>query len=357
MESRDNRKHRKRLWSTSDAATRLLKILSVALVLCLLAVLAAGCSQKPVIRLYDGQWGSLWINNAIAEFIIEKGYGYPVEALVANTFVMQEVMEKGEIDLNLEMWQQNIIVWYNEQIEKGNIVNIGMTYEDSSQFFIIPKWVAEEYSIKTVFDMKEHWELFRDPEDPSKGIVYNGIIGWEATEINKVKLEAYGLTRYYNLVTAGSKDGLEAALARAHQSHKPVFGYYWAPAPLIGAYDWYVLEEPPFTDECWEKVLAAIEDEGLRPLDQACAYESLPIDKVAHKGLLKKAPDVVEMLERMNVGLEPLNDILGWADKNEVQDWEKAAIYYLQNYEDRWKTWVTPEAYERIKKALEEASS
>jgi len=66
---------------------------------------------------------------------------------------------------------------------------------------------------------------------------------------------------------------------------------------------------------------------------------------------------VVEMLERMNVGLEPLNDILGWADKNEVQDWEKAAIYYLQNYEDRWKTWVTPKAYERIKKALEEVSS
>jgi ABC-type proline/glycine betaine transport system substrate-binding protein len=66
---------------------------------------------------------------------------------------------------------------------------------------------------------------------------------------------------------------------------------------------------------------------------------------------------VVEMLEKMTVGLEPLNDTLGWTVKNEVQDWEKAAIYYLQNYEDRWKTWVTPEAYERIKEALEEVHS
>jgi len=206
MESRDDRKSGKRLWSTLDVTTRLVRISSVAAVLFLIAVLAVGCGQKPVIRLYDGQWGSLWVNNAIAEFIIEKGYGYPVEAVVANTIVMQEVIEKGEIDLNLEMWQQNFIVWYNEQIERGNIVNIGITYEDSSQFFIIPKWVAEEYNIKTVFDMKDHWEIFQDPEDPSKGIVYNGIIGWEATEINKVKLEAYGLTRYYNLVTAGSKD-------------------------------------------------------------------------------------------------------------------------------------------------------
>ncbi|MFQ5904722.1 MAG: glycine betaine ABC transporter substrate-binding protein, partial [Candidatus Binatia bacterium] len=185
----------------------------------------------------------------------------------------------------------------------------------------------------------------------------NGIIGWEATEINRVKLEAYGLTRYYNLIVPGSKDGLEAALARAQQNHKPVFGYYWNPAPLMGAYDWYILEEPPYTGECWEKIIAAIEDKSLRPLDQACAYESLPIDKVTHKDLLKNAPDVVEMLEKMTVGLEPLNDTLGLDNKNEIQDWEKAAIYYLRNYEGRWKTWVTPEAYQRIKKALEEVPS
>ncbi len=333
------------------------RILGAAVVLFLMVLLVPGCVQKPVIRLHDGQWASLGVNNAIAEFIIEKGYGYPVEAVVANTIVMEEVIEKGKIDLNLEMWQQNFIDWYNEHMEERNIVNLGITYEDSSQFFIIPKWVAEEYNIKTVFDMKDHWEIFQDPEDPSKGLVYNGIIGWEATEINKVKLEAYELTRYYNLVTAGSKDSLEAALTRAQQNHKPVFGYYWAPTPLIGAYDWYVLEEPPYTDECWEKVLAAVKDKSLRPLDQVCAYETIPVDKVAHKGLKKKAPDVVKMLERMTVGLEPLNDTLGWADKNEVQDWEKAAIYYLQNYEERWRTWVTPDAYQKIKKALEEASS
>ncbi len=42
--------------------------------------------------------------------------------------------------------------------------------------------------------------------------------------------------------------------------------------------------------------------------------------------------------------------------ENEVEDWEEAAIYYLQTYKDRWETWVTPGAYEKIKKALEETS-
>ena len=333
-------------------------ILGLLIAALLLATACApiGGGQRPVIKLYDGQWDSLSLNNAIAEFIMEKGYGYPVETVVLSSQVMQERLPTGEIDLDMEMWQHSRIDWYNEQIERGNIVNLGMTYESGPQFFIIPKWLAERYNITTVFDMADHWELFRDPEDPSKGVFYNCIVGWRCDEINEVKLEAYGLTRYYNLVSPQSEDALEAALARPAQRRQPVFGYYWAPTWLIGAYDWYVLEEPLYTEQCWERVTAAVEDDNLRPLDQACAYATLPIDKVAHRGLLEKAPDVVEMLRRMLVGLEPLNETLAWAQENDVQDWEEAAIYYLQNYEERWETWVTPEAYERSKEALEEAS-
>lgn len=339
---------------------RRLSLLLAALVAT--ALLTGACTllgggQKPVIKLHDAEFKSIWINNAIAELIIERGYGYPVETVVETTQAMQEAIQKGEIDLRMEGWQQNFIDWYNEQIEEGNIVNLGITYETGPQFFIIPRWVAEQYDIKTVFDIKDHWELFKDPQDPSKGVFYNCLIGWQCAEINHVKLEAYGLTRYYNIVSPGSPAALEAALARPQMNRQPVFGYYWAPTALMGAYDWYILEEPPYTDQCWEKVTAAREDKSLRPIDQACAYEGSPIDKIAYAGLVKKAPDVVEMLRKMVVGLEPLNETLAWASENDVQDWEEAAIYYLQNYEDRWKTWVTTEAYERIKEALEEAST
>lgn len=328
----------------------------VAMALLIEACALIGGSQKPTIKLYDGQWESMGVNNAIAAFIVEEGYGYPVETVEKTSQAMEEAIQKGEIDLNLEAWQQNRMDWYNEQVEQGNIVNLGMTFEGGLQFFIIPRWVAVQYNIQTVFDMKEHWELFQDPQDPSKGVFYNCISGWECNQINAVKMEAYGLARYYNIVSPGSPAALEAALARGQANRQPTFGYYWAPSALMGAYDWHILEEPPYTAQCWEKITAAVEDESLRPVDQACAYETLPIDKVAHKGLLKKAPDVVEMLRKMVVGLEPLNKTLAWARENNDQDWEQAAIYYLQNYEDRWETWVTPEAYTKIKKALEEAS-
>ena len=311
--------------------------------------------QKPVIRLHDILSESQWINNAIAKFIIEEGYGYPVETVAESTPAMQEGLPIGTIDLNLEGWQQNIIDWYNTELGKGTIINLGMIYEGGPQFFIIPRWVAESNNIRTVQDMKDHWELFQDLQDPSKGVFYNCISGWECAKINRVKLEAYGLGQYYNIVSPTSSTALTAAFVNAQNTKRPVFGYYWEPCPLAASYRWHVLEEPPYTSECWKQVIAATEASGAPRIDQPCAYENLPIEKLAHAGLPEKAPEVVDMLKAMVVGLGPLNQTMAWSAENNVEDWEKAAIYYLESYEDRWRGWVTPEAYEGVKKALREA--
>lgn len=348
-----------------------IKILLVALGLMLVLLPFAGCNgtepvpapepapetapapeEKPTIKFADSQFESLWINNAIAKFIIEEGYGYPVETIETTTPGAQVALARGDVLVWMEMWQQNLIDWYNEEIANGNIENGGMTYEGGPQFFIIPTWVHEEYNINTVADMKDHWELFPDPEDPDKGAFINCIVGWQCSAINDVKIEAYGLTDYYNIISPGSGGAMEAALAGPQKKHEPVFGYYWAPTSLVGAYDWYILDEPEYNKELWDEIIAAKDDPSLRPLSEACAYETIPVDKGFHKSLEEVAPDVREMLMKMVVGVQPLSVTVAWAVENEVQDWEKAAIYYLQNYEDLWKTWVTDDAYTKIKEAL-----
>ncbi len=328
-------------------------------VLVLVVPLVAACGpaeqeEKPTIKFADAQYESLWINNAIAEFIITKGYGYPVEIIQMTTVIWQVALPKGDIDIVMELWKQNLIDWYNEEIGKGTIENLGMTYEGGPQFFMIPTWVHEQYNINTVDDMKEHWELFKDPEDPDKGAFINCMIGWQCGAINEVKMEAYGLTDYYNVISPGSSGAMEAALSGAQKKKNPVFGYYWAPTALMGMYDWYILEEPEYDADIWDKIIAAKDDPSLRPLSEAVAYETLPIDKGIWSGLRQLAPDVVTMLEKMNVGLQPINVTAAWAKENEVQDWSLAAHYYLKNYEERWKTWVTDDAYQKIKAALAE---
>ncbi|MDP6453181.1 MAG: glycine betaine ABC transporter substrate-binding protein [SAR202 cluster bacterium] len=307
---------------------------------------------KPTLRFHDLQSESNWLNNAIAGFIVEEGYGYPVESVVASTPRMQETLPAGEIDINLEGWQQNTAEWYDEEIDKKTIMNLGMIYEASSQVFVVPRWVAEEYGIRTVFDMKNHWELFTDSQDPSKGAFYNCIVGWRCADINKVKLDAYGLTEYYNVVSPASAAALDSALAEPYKAHRPVFGYYWTPTALMAVHDWYVLAEPLHSEECWNQVLRAAEDNSVATPAQACAYEMIPIDKLAHAGLRDKAPEVFAMLDKMMVGLEPLNATVAWAVQNAVEDWNLAAVHYLQNNEVRWRTWVTPDAYDKIRAAL-----
>ena len=331
--------------------------------LLLSSVVAWGCaagtvdSPKPVIKLHDVLSESQGINNAIAGFIIENGYGYPVETVVESTPAMQEGLPKGMVHVNLEGWQQNIIEWYNAEMDKGSIVNLGMIYEGGPQFFMIPQWVSETYNVKTVQDMKDQWQLFQDPQDPSKGVFYNCIFGWECAKINQVKLSVYGLDEVYNVVSPASATALTAALEEAQKANRPVFGYYWQPSPLAAAYPWYVLEEPVHTTECWNQVIAATDNAGAASSDTACAYENLPIDKLAHAGLQEIAPDLVEMLTAMFVGLEPLNRTMAWSKENDIDDRKRAAVFFLQNYEDLWRSWVTPEAHRKIKSALEKAVS
>ena len=331
----------------------LFMFLAMVLVVSLLVGCGGGEEEKPTIKLVDAQWESLWINNAIAQFIIEKGYGYPVEIIQMTTAIAQVSLASGEVDLHMELWQQNWIDNYNEQVAKGTIVNLGMSNEGGPQFWVIPQWVHEEYGINTVADMKDHWELFPDPEDPSKGAFYNCIIGWQCEVINAIKMEAYGLTDYYNIVTPGSAGALDAALEGPMMKEEPVFGYYWGPTALKARYDWYILEEPEYSDAIWEKVAAAQADDSLRPIDEACAYETLPIDKGMNPQLQDKAPDVVTMLKQLNIGSYPLFHTTNWANENEIQDYELAAVWYLNEYENDWKNWVTTEAYDKIKEALD----
>ena len=320
------------------------------------AFLAAACSSepdvKPTIKFADTQFESLWINNALAKFIIEEGYGYPVETVEMSSPIMQVSVANGDIDVMMELWHQNWIDNYNEETAKGNIINAGMTYEGGPQFFVIPKATAEKYNIKTVDDMKKHWELVKDPEDPSKGEFHNCPIGWQCSEINRAKFAAYGLDEFFNIKSGGAQAALDAALVGAQKKKKPVFGYYWAPTSIMGAYEWTILEEPAYSKACWDEVSKGQEDKAYTP-KEACAYETLPIDKGINGGLSDKAPDVVEMLKKMNVGLQPINVTAAWAiDANIQGDWEKAAVYYLKNYEDRWTSWMPSDNVKKVKDAL-----
>ena len=336
------------------------RYLVLALALATLPLLLAGCQgEKLTIRLAtsEGSFGSVPLESAVAGFIIENVWGYPTEVLNMSTQAYMATLATGESHVLTEGWEQNMPDWYNKQISEGNIENLGPMLEGGPQIWIIPQYVHEEYGIETVADLKDHWELFKDPEDSSKGAFYSCIIGWMCEKINAVKIEAYGLDEYYNIIAPGSAGALKAALASAQMKKEPVFGYYWSPTALMGKYDWYIVKEPENTDACWNKVNAAAGDPSLPPIDEACAYPNPPLNKLVWSGLKDEAPEAYEFLKKMRSSLAEVESIMGWAEEEGIKEIAETRVVarYIRSYEDNVKSWLTDDEWKKVDEALKEA--
>lgn len=314
------------------------------------------------IRLHDDQIDIQKLNNAIAEFIIVHGYDYQVTHVESTIKELHGRLTSGDIDLTLELWRGNNLHWYDEAIENGTIVDLGILYSGGKQYWIVPSWYAKEKKIDTVFDMASHWRDFKDPEDPSKGLFFNCIFGWNCLDINRVKLRAYGLDRYYNTVSPTSPEALRAIYESAMVQKVPVFGYYWEPNAIMSSKAWYILKEPPYSDTVWKEIMMATSspsDDAI--LSNACAFGIDTVHKLAHVNLLDKAPDVAKMVQQMKIDKSLFNEILLDKEKKGHQNvrtedrasfFKTLAHFFLTHYPEQWHLWVTPEAKDNVETAL-----
>lgn len=342
-------------------------MLLVSLVLIISLISTSVFAEKEVIKFSDQQWQTHWINNAIASFIIEHGYGYPTETVVITSAVMRQVFPKGDIDVNMELWRFNMIKWYEEMTSEGKIIDLGPTFDRSTQGWYVPRYVIEgdpergiepmAPDLKSVFDLPKYKHLFKDPEDSDKGLFVSCITGWTCAVVNRTKLHAYGLDKDFNVMEPGASPALDAAIAGAYKKGKPVLAYYWEPTWLMGAYDMVQLEEPEYTDKCWELIKKATLgefDPSEAPKEAGCAYDSYAIHKAVHPSLVERAPEVVEFLKKMNVGTDPLNKTAAYMEQEDAEA-EDAALWFFENYTERWRSWLPEDVAAKVEKALNDA--
>lgn len=312
----------------------------------------------------DTSFETLWVNNAIAGYIIENGYGYPVETVEVTVPIAQQSLANGELDIYMELWRTNSMDWYLRVTESGEVLDLGPVFERSTQGFYVPRYVVEgdpERGIEasapdlaSVFDLPRYRHLFADPSEPDKGLLVSCIIGWECQEINAIKLHAYGLADDFNLQEPGTAAALDSAIAGAYTRGQPVLAYYWEPTWLVGTYDLIQLEEPPYTDECNQEIQRIrTERVPLAEVDESagCHYEELAIHKGVTSGLQDRAPEVVAFLENMNVGTDRLNEITA-AMRQEDMSPDEGALWFFENYEDRWRAWLPDDVAQRVADAL-----
>jgi ABC-type proline/glycine betaine transport system substrate-binding protein len=296
-------------------------------------------------------WDSAQFHNEVARFILEEGYGCATDAIPGSTLPLLAGMARGDVDVTMEIWIPNFEEAWQEQVEAGNVAAVGVNFPDAEQAWFVPRYLvegedAEAPDLASVFDLPEYRELFRDPEAPDQGRFYNCILGWACEEVNTKKLHAYGLADDFTNFRPGAAAALAAAITSHYKRRQPFVAYYWGPTWVLGQYDLVALEEPPYTEACWENLKTE------RRPEEACAYPTIPVSIGVNTDFQDAAPTVVAFLERYETTSDLVSAALSYIQENSGASARDAAVAFLETNTDLWTTWVPEDVAADVRTAL-----
>jgi len=325
--------------------------IKICILICVLVFVLSPCTAFAAKKLVlaDVSWDSVQVHNRIAGFILEHGYGYDVEYVPGDTIALFAGMARGDIDITMELWVENLGDLLVKAVKEGSVLDLGSNFPDSRQGWLVPTYVIKgdpargikplAPGLKSVSDLPKYWKVFKDVEDPGKGRFYTCLPGWNCLEINEVKMTTYGLNKYYNIFVPGSDAALVGSMASAYKKGKPWFGYYWAPTWALGKYDMTFLEEPAYNKAAWDK-------------NYGCAYPPVRVNIGVNAKMQEKAPEVVAFLSKYDTTQAICNKFLAYMQDNKA-DTAEAALWFLKNYLDLWTPWVPADVAQKVKAAME----
>lgn len=299
---------------------------------------------KETIVFSDLNWTSAEIQNRIAQYIVEHGYGFPTDVVPGATLPLFQGLRKGDTHVTMEIWLPNQSIGWTEAVELGEVVSVGKSLVgDWQSTFVIPAYIAEQYpDLKTPQDLMkpEFQELFSTDDSRGKARLVACVPGWSCELVNDEQIETYGLTDSLYVIKPGSQDAMFAELFGAYEKQEPWLGYMWGTGDPALKLDLVLLEEEPYTQECW--------DSG-----KACHFDESLVLIAVNPSLLPRAPEVIGFLQNWEFSIPVYKPVFQWIDSNPEATRAEAAIWWLENNEDLWSTWVTEEAAEKVEAALD----
>ena len=101
-----------------------------------------------------------------------------------------------------------------------------------------------------------------------------------------------------------------------------------------------LLEEAPYDEDIFT------EEAGY-----ACAYPSNNVNISLNAEFAEAHPDVVDFLDNFETTTPMINAVLAYMQDNEAST-DEAAVYFLEEYEDVWTSWVSSDIADAVKAAL-----
>ena len=317
---------------------------------------AMTCVLDRPVMFADLDWDSNRLHTALARYIIEMGYGCETDAIPGSTIPLLTGLARGDVDVMMEIWKDNVTAAWNKAEAAGQVVSLGTNFPDAVQGWWVPRYLVEgdkargleaaAPGLRHVRDLARYKDLFRDPEEPAKGRFYNCILGWNCEVVNTNKLKAYGLDEHFTNFRAGTGAALAAAIASNYARGKPFVAYYWGPTWVLGKFDLVMLDEPPYDKADFEALAAGT---GTR----ATAYPLVEVVVGVNAGFRDAAPGLAGFLTRYQTTSALVSAALAYMNDHEGASVRDAALHFLKTRPDVWSAWVPPSIVARVKATLE----
>ncbi|QXH47083.1 ABC transporter substrate-binding protein [Pseudomonas xanthosomatis] len=298
---------------------------------------AAGwCESGKPVKFAGLNWESGMLLTDVMQFVLKEGYGCKVDSLPGNSITMENALGSNDIQVFAEEWVGRSEVWKKAEAA-GKVVGVGAPVVGAVEGWYVPRYVVEGDAkrkleakapeLKSVADLAKYASVFKDPEEPSKGRFYNCPAGWTCELDNTQMLKDYGLEDKFTNFRPGTGPALDAAALSSYKRGEPILFYYWTPTPLMGQVDLVKLEEKPGVDK------------------------TVSIKVGLSKTFHDEAPELVGVLEKVNIPIDLLNQNLGRMTKERIES-PKLARIFLKEHPEVWQAWVSDEAAKKINAAL-----
>lgn len=298
---------------------------------------AAGwCESGKPVKFAGLNWESAMLLTDVLQTLLKDGYGCAVDTLPGNSITMESALGSNDIQVLAEEWIGRSEVW-NKAAASGKVVGVGAPIVGATEGWYVPRYLVEGDArrglkakapeLKKIADLAQYAQLFKDPEEPGKGRFYNCPAGWTCELENSEMLKSYGLEASYTNFRPGTGPALDAAVLSSYKRGEPILFYYWTPTPLMGQVDLVKLEEKPGVDK------------------------KISIQVGLSKAFHEQAPELVAVLEKVNLPIDLLNQNLARMTKEHI-DSPKLAKLFFQQHPEIWHGWVSEAAAKKIEATL-----
>jgi glycine betaine/proline transport system substrate-binding protein len=306
------------------------------------------------VTIAEMNWASAQAAARVDEFILKNGFGCDAAAVPGDTIPTTASMtERAQPDIAPELWMNNVQEPIEKAVSENRLTIVGDVLanpgKNAGEGWWVPQYMVDKTpELATIAGLRKHADLFKDPEDPSKGRVVGCPSGWACQITTENLFRAYDMEEAgFNLVDPGSGAALAGAIAKAYNRGEGVVAYYWAPTSLLSKLDMVRVDMGEFNAEEFANCTGQANCVDPKPN----SFPVAEIKTVVATDFATNNPEPMAYLKARVWTPEAFGGVLEYMEQEQA-DGKTAAIWFLKNNPEVWTTWVPADVAAKVKAAL-----